>query len=92
MSRAQPRILLVSLALTACQATFREPRVAAGPVRESWQSYYLFGAFGAAELDVRDLCASGQAHEIRTRANALTLLLSLSMVYTPRIVSVTCAP
>jgi hypothetical protein len=86
------RIVPISLVLAGCQATFVEPRMPAATSQERWQSCYLFGAFGSTDLDARDLCPSGRVRQIRTRANALTLLLSLTMIYTPRIVSVTCAP
>jgi hypothetical protein len=79
------------LLLLGCQATFRDPRVPAGVTHERWQSFYLFGAFGAADVDVRDVCGGRPAREIRTRSSWLALLLSFSVVYTPRIVTVTCA-
>ena len=55
-------------------------------------SYFLYGVIGDGEVDVRDHCESGRAHEVRIGENFLTLGASIITlgIYTPRRVVVTC--
>ncbi len=85
-------VAALALACAGCTATFRDPRVPAGEERSSWQSYFLVGAIGEAEVDVRDYCPTGRASEVVIGENALTLGVSVVTlgIYTPRRVLITC--
>ncbi len=61
-------------------------------VRTIWVPAYAFGAIGGGDLDVRDLCASGDADELSLGSTWATLGVSLATlgVYTPREARVRC--
>jgi hypothetical protein len=75
-----------------CTATFTNPGVKAGEEHTEWSSYFLVGAIGKAEVDVRDYCPTGRAQRVRFGENLATLGVSLITIgiYTPRRVVVTC--
>lgn len=85
--------LLFALAAGGCKATFTDPRVPAGDEHTLWRSFFLGGLVGHAEVDVRDVCASGRAREVQTSEDVLTLGVTVITigVYAPRRVYVTCA-
>lgn len=85
-------IALTALAVTSCSATFVDARVPAEAQHRLWRSFYAGGLIGHAEIDLRDVCASGRAREVRTGEDALTLALTIVTlgVYAPRRVVVTC--
>lgn len=86
-------VALAALTLGGCAATFTDPRVPAGEEHQLWTSFFVGGLVGHAEVDVRDVCPDGRAHEVETGEDALTLgatILTLG-VYAPRRVYVTCA-
>ena len=88
-------MLLLGFAISssACSATFTDPRVPAGETKSTWQSYFVYGAVGSAQVDVRDYCATNRAHEVHLGADFLTVGVSIITlgIYTPRKVTVTCA-
>ena len=87
--------LLTALALPGCfKATFtdaRHPEPAETSV--AYRSYFLAGAVGSGDVDVRDYCRSGVARQVRTESSFGTMLISVLTVgiYTPRVVTITCA-
>ncbi|MEB2314294.1 MAG: hypothetical protein OZ921_11110 [Sorangiineae bacterium] len=85
-------IIATALAVTSCSATFVDARVPADTQHRLWRSFYAGGLIGHAELDIRDVCASGRAREVRTGEDALTLALTIVTlgIYAPRRVVVTC--
>lgn len=91
------RRLTLATALAAglaagCAASFTEPRVPAGEESSEWVPFYLFGAVGHADVDVRDHCPTARAHEVRIGGNLLTVGASIITlgIYTPRKVTITC--
>ncbi len=84
---------LTALSAAGCAATFVDPRVPAGEEKGEWLDFYLVGIIGREQVDVRDMCASGRAREVRLGENVLTLGVSVLTlgIYTPRKVTVTCA-
>ena len=88
-------LFLCQLAIfaSACSATFTDPRVPAGEQKSHWQNFFVLGAVGHAEVDVRDFCATRRAHEVHLGADVLTIGVSVITlgIYTPRKVVVTCA-
>jgi hypothetical protein len=90
MRRVAPALAL--LLLCGCSATFREPNAPAGASHERWLHFFVAGAVGHAELDVRDFCKSGRAQRIRSGGDLLTSGVSILTlgIYTPRKVVVTC--
>jgi hypothetical protein len=93
--RLRPIAVLLTLAVfaSACSATFTDPRVPAGEKKSEWQPFFLLGAVGHAEVDVRDYCAENRAHEVHLGGDILTVIVSVVTIgiYTPRKVTVTCA-
>lgn len=87
-------VVLAALLSTACVASFQEPKAPRGESRSEMVSYYLLGAVGRPEVDVRDHCPSGRASEVETHADIVTVGLSLLTIgiYTPRRVTVICVP
>jgi Bor protein len=88
-------LLACSVALTGCftvTARTVKPRDASDP-QVVTGSVYLWGLVGDLEVDVRDVCGSHPAVEIRTSGNAVTLLASAATLglYTPRRVRIVCA-
>ncbi len=80
------------VAVGGCKATFTDPRVPVGTEHSLWRSFYVGGLVGHAEVDVRDVCASGRAREVQTGEDALTLgatIITLG-IYAPRRIYVTC--
>lgn len=59
-----------------------------------WLHTYAFGAIGGGDVDVRDVCASGEARELSVGSTWATLGVSVATlgIYTPREVRVSCAP
>lgn len=53
---------------------------------------YLFGAFGGAAFDLRDLCPGGEVSEFEIRRNASAYLVSIVSlgVYLPHQVRIRC--
>lgn len=78
--------------VTGCAATFRDPSVPAGEEKTKWAHFYLIGAVGEAELDVRDHCATARAHEVWIGEDVFTLAVSIVTlgIYTPRKVAIIC--
>jgi len=90
------RAAVVGLGLTALgcfNATFTDARHPASEEhRSAFRSHFLFGLVGGTDVDVRDYCRSGQAHEVRTYSSFGTMTISLVTlgIYTPRMVRFTC--
>ncbi len=63
-----------------------------GTQRELWVHRYAFGLFGGGAVDVRDVCASGHARQLRISRNFESYLLALVTlgVYLPHQVHVEC--
>ena len=72
-----------------------EPVLVTHPVTgwssDEWQSFWLFGLAGTAEVDTRSVCPQGVA-VVRTGGNGWTGLVSVVTlgIYTPRKVYVRC--
>lgn len=79
-------LLASCLLLLGCAA--RPPTV-----RVVWLRTYALGAIGGGDLDVRDVCGSGNAEEVSVGSTWATLGISLATlgVYTPREARVKCA-
>lgn len=78
--------IVLCMTLTGC---------AARPgVTKVWVSAWAFGAFGGGDVDVRDVCASGEARDLSVGSSWSTLGISVVTlgVYTPREVKVACVP
>ncbi len=89
----RPWLLLATVALTGCAATFTDPRVPAGETHTEWSDFFLFGTVGHEVIDVRDVCKSGRAQEVSTGGNVLTAGVTVITlgIYTPRKVKIVCA-
>lgn len=82
---------LCSLALLPALSSGCAQRVAP-PTREFSVHEYLFGAFGGATLDARDVCPSGEISEFEVRRDAgayVASILSLGL-YLPHRVRIRC--
>ncbi len=69
-------------------------RTVAPTVRELTVREYLFGAFGGAAVDIRDLCPSGGAQRLSIERHAgdyMASVLSFGL-YLPHRLRVRCAP
>lgn len=80
------------LALPGCAATFVDVRVKPGEEKTQWAHFYVLGALGEAEVDVRDHCPTARAHAVWVGEDVFTLAVSVVTlgIYTPRKVAVTC--
>jgi hypothetical protein len=61
-------------------------------VYRAWVNGFAFGLIGDRAVDVRDVCASGDATLVRTRQSFATVTLSVVSVglYTPRQIELHC--
>jgi hypothetical protein len=85
--------IAAAIATSGCRATFTDPRVPAGEQKSRWADFFVLGAVGHEEVDIRDYCASARAREVVLGADVFTVLVSVVTlgIYTPRKVTVTCA-
>lgn len=83
------------LIMTGCyKATFiRDPMVQRGEQHDEWESFFLWGLAGHADVDVRKVCSGADVAEVQTSETFLNGLVSgvTLGIYAPRTVSVTCA-
>jgi hypothetical protein len=82
---------LGSLALLLALSSGCAQRVAP-PAREFSVHEYLFGAFGGATLDARDVCPSGEISEFEIRRDAAAYIVSIASLglYLPHRVRIRC--
>jgi hypothetical protein len=87
-------VLAVCFALTGCGSTVRAYDVrSAGDEHSQWNSFFLAGAVGEADVDVDRVCGPGRrAAEMGIGHNFLTVALTIVSlgVYTPNIAYLTC--
>jgi hypothetical protein len=83
------------LCMSGCyKATFyKNASVVKGEEHEEWTDFFVFGAVGSEQIDVKKFCPTGEAAVIRTGGNVGTQLVGALTIgiYTPRKVYVTCA-
>lgn len=86
-------ILILGCSLTGCYAVRYQTRLpAGGPTHQQWLHYGVFGLVGQHDIDLDAICPQG-VHAWRTDA-ALFGLLDLVTIglYSPRNLTVECAP
>ena len=81
-------------AITGCGSTVHAYDVrAVGEEHTQWNSFFLAGSVGEADVDVERVCGpGGTAAEMGVRHNALTVALTIVTIgiYAPRVSTVTC--
>ena len=71
----------------------KSPATSSSVDHSQWTHFFLYGAIGSYEHDIRELCPEGTS-EVETGGNALTGLVSVVTIglYMPRRINVTCSP
>lgn len=85
--------LLAGMSLSGCYAVRYQTRLpAGGSTHRQWLNYYLFGLVGQHDIDLDQVCPQG-VHAWRTEAAAIGLLDLVTLgIYSPRTVTIECAP
>ena len=83
------------MTMSGCyKATFyKNASVVKGEEHEEWTDFFVFGAVGTEQVDVKKFCGNGEAAVVKTGGNVGTGLVGALTIgiYTPRKVYVTCA-
>lgn len=83
------------MTMSGCyKATFyKNASVLKGQEHEEWTDFFVFGAVGSQQIDVKKFCGNGEAAVVKTGGNVGTSLVGVLTIgiYTPRKVYVTCA-
>jgi Bor protein len=88
-------LLAVLLCAAGCyKATFiRDSNAVKGIEHDQWLDYWIIGAVGEQDIDVRRFCPDGRVAQVVTGGNFATGLVQIVTIgiYAPRKVYVTCA-